>query len=60
MGKTKRNGSNSKNKNVHDGVQVLNNEVEDAHHIESATLSNGLFGVEIEDNLIDADTRYFI
>lgn len=44
----------------HDGVQILNNEVVDQHHIESATLANGLFGVDIKDNLIDPDTRYYI
>lgn len=43
-----------------DQVQILNRDVQDAHHIESATLINGLFGVEIKDNLIDPDTRFYI
>lgn len=59
MGKNKGKGSSNK-KNMKDGVQVLNNQVKDAHHIESATLTNGLFGVEIKDNFIDPDTRYYI
>lgn len=59
MGKNKGKGSSNK-KNKKDGVQVLNNQVKDAHHIESATLTNGLFGVEIKDNFIDPDTRYYI
>jgi len=42
------------------GLQILNRDVQDAHHIESATLINGLFGVEIKDNLIDPDTRFYI
>lgn len=52
--------NNQRNKNIKDGIQILNNQVKDAHHIESATLTNGLFGVEIKDNLIDPDTRYYI
>ncbi|MDU4891272.1 MAG: hypothetical protein E6344_15845 [Clostridium sp.] len=60
VGKSKKKGNNPNNKNIKDGVQVLNNQVKDAHHIESATIANGLFGVEIKDNLIDPDTRYYI
>ena len=58
MGKKK--GNSEKNKNIKDGIQILNNEVKDAHHIESATLANGIFGVDIKDNLIDPDTRFYI
>ncbi len=47
-------------KSTIDQVQILNRDVKDAHHIESATLINGLFGVEIKDNLIDPDTRFYI
>ncbi|GAA0779408.1 hypothetical protein [Clostridium subterminale] len=47
-------------KSTIDQVQILNRDVQDAHHIESATLMNGLFGVEIKDNLIDPDTRFYI
>lgn len=43
-----------------DGVQVLNNQVKDEHPIESATLINGLFGIDIKDKLIDPDTKYYI
>ncbi len=59
-------GKNAKNKikktqkSKVDGIQVLNNQVSDAHPIESPTLANGLFGVDIKDNLIDPDTRYYI
>ena len=60
MGKSKKKGNNPNNKNIKDGVQGLNNQVKEAHHIESATIANGLFGVEIKDNLIDPDTRYYI
>lgn len=52
--------SNSNQKSKSDGVQILNNQVQDAHPIESSTLSNGLFDVEIKDSLIDPDTRYYI
>jgi len=47
-------------KSTIDGVQILNRDVQDAHHIESATLINGLFGVEIKDSLIDPDTKFYI
>ncbi|MFR1708340.1 MAG: hypothetical protein ACLSV2_05535 [Clostridium sp.] len=47
-------------KSTIDKVQILNRDVQDAHHIESATLMNGLFGVEIKDSLIDPDTRFYI
>ncbi len=47
-------------KSTIDQVQILNRDVQDAHHIKSATLINGLFGVEIKDNLIDPDTRFYI
>jgi hypothetical protein len=47
-------------KSTIDQVQILNRDVQDAHHIESATLINGLFGVEIKDSLIDPDTRFYI
>lgn len=47
-------------KSTIDKVQILNRDVQDAHHIESATLMNGLFGVEIRDSLIDPDTRFYI
>ena len=60
MGKNNKKKPNKKNKNLNDGLQILNNEVKDDHHIESATLANGLFGVDIKDNLIDPDTRYYI
>lgn len=60
MGKNKKKGNSQKNKNLKDGIQILNKEVKDAHHIESATLANGIFGVDIKDNLIDPDTRYYI
>ena len=46
-------------KSTIDELQILNRDVQDAH-IESATLMNGLFGVEIKDNLIDPDTRFYI
>ncbi|WP_346886492.1 hypothetical protein [Clostridium sp. UBA4395] len=64
---SKSNKKNKKNnqikpsqKSTIDQVQILNRDVQDAHHIESATLINGLFGVEIKDNLIDPDTRFYI
>lgn len=60
MGKNKKKGNSEKNKNLKDGIQILNSEVKDAHHIESATLANGIFGVDIKDNLIDPDTRFYI
>ena len=47
-------------KSTIDEVQILNRDVQDAHHIESATLMNGLFGIEIKDNLIDPDTKFYI
>lgn len=47
-------------KSTIDKVQILNRDVQDAHHIESTTLMNGLFGVEIKDSLIDPDTRFYI
>jgi hypothetical protein len=47
-------------KSTIDQIQVLNRDVQDAHHIESATLINGIFGVEIKDTLIDPDTRFYI
>lgn len=47
-------------KSTIDQVQILNRDVQDAHHIKSATLINGLFGVEIKDSLIDPDTRFYI
>jgi len=47
-------------KSTIDEVQILNRDVQDAHHIESATLINGLFGVEIKDSLIDPDTKFYI
>lgn len=52
--------NNKNNKSSIDGVQILNNEVKDAHPIESATLANGLFGVDIKDSLIDPDTKFYI
>lgn len=64
MGKNKKNmqnqNKNSNQKSKRDGIQILNNQVQDAHPIESSTLSNGLFDVEIKDSLIDPDTRYYI
>ena len=47
-------------KSTIDQVQILNRDVQDAHHIESATLMNGLFGIEIKDSLIDPDTKFYI
>ncbi|HAK42760.1 MAG TPA: hypothetical protein DCM59_08770 [Clostridium sp.] len=47
-------------KSTIDEVQILNRDVQDAHHIESATLMNGLFGIEIKDSLIDPDTKFYI
>lgn len=64
MDKTRKNMKNKNNnrnqKSKSDGVQILNNQVQDAHPIESSTLSNGLFDVKIKDSLIDPDTRYYI
>lgn len=60
MEKNSKKSKQEKKKGIQDGIQILNNEVKDAHHIESATLANGLFGVDIQDNLIDPDTRYYI
>lgn len=61
---SKRKNANNKIKKTQqskiDGIQVLNNQVTDAHPIESPTLVNGLFGVDIKDSLIDPDTRYYI
>lgn len=44
----------------HDGVQILNNEVIDEHHIKTPTLVNDMFGIDIKDSLIDPDTKYYI
>lgn len=60
MSKNKKKKNSQRSKNTKDNIQILNNEVKDAHHIESATLANGIFGVDIKDNLIDPDTRYYI
>lgn len=56
----KNNQIKSSQKSTIDQVQILNRDVQDAHHIESATLINGLFGVEIKDSLIDPDTKFYI
>jgi len=47
-------------RNTNDGIQVLNNSVKDAHPIETPTLVDGLFGIDIKNNLIDPDTKFYI
>lgn len=46
--------------NLQDGIQELNNQVTDAHPIESETLANGLFHINIQDKLIDPSTKWRI
>lgn len=63
MSKKKKTGNKKIKKSqvsMHDGVQIVNNKVQDAHHIVPPTLIEDLFGIEIKDDLIDPDTRFYI
>ncbi len=58
--KNKKNKSKGKGINLQDGIQELNNQVVDAHPIDSGTLAKGLFGIDIKDKLIDPSTKWRI